>query len=67
VRRREGGGRGMKRERRGRDGSGRGGQEKGRRERKGKGSPPIISHTPQFRFSRNMPGFVRDTSDRRGN
>jgi len=50
--------RGLEGEGRGRDRSGREGQGKGRMERKGKGSPPIISHIPQFRFSRNMPALL---------
>ena len=59
-------GRGWDRKERGREGRGReGGEEKGRGregtgegrdgEGNGKGSPPIISHTPQFRISKNMP------------
>jgi len=33
----------------------RGGKWKEKRKRR-KGNPPIISYTPQFRFTRNVPG-----------
>jgi len=40
----------------GRAGEGRGGERKRRGGEGGKGTPPIISDTPQLAFSRNMPG-----------